>query len=334
MAKSHFVFYVCMFPGIILSEGEQWSTVRKFTTELFRRLGVGRARFEECIISEVDRLCCDLGKATNGDQVNDLQFRIKKGIVNIVSGITVGKQFEYSEDDFKEMILIIETYLRLTGPSGPDSLTLSLPFGQGAQLRDCMAKFKTFCLASINDHQKSIEDGEPNDFVGAFLRKMQDVKNEKDAVFNHENLMACCLDMFVAGVDTVSCSLAYAILFLVTFPECQRECQEEIDVIIGRDRKVTFADRDKLPYLQATISESLRLANVAPFGAPHVARKNLEMFGYDVPKGTMFMANYAGLYFDEKRFPNSGEFNPSRFMEDGIYKKDPDIFPFGTGKSG
>lgn len=318
--------------GIILSQGDQWRIVRKFTTELFRRLGVGRARFQDCIATEVDRLADSLEELANGDPVPDIQYRFQKAIMNIVSGVILGKQFEYNEDGFKEMIHIIETYLKLTGPSGPDTLSLSLPFGQGAQLRDCMARFKTFCLDSIKTHQAVNEHGDHSDFVGAFLKEMENINDENDEVFNHDNLCACCLDMFVAGVDTISSTLSFVILFLVNFPEVQEKCQKEIDGIIGQDRKATYADKDKLPYLQATISESLRLANVAPFGAPHVANKDLEMFGYDVPKGTMFMANYGGIFFDESKYPNWKDFNPDRFIEGGIYKKDPDFFPFSTGK--
>lgn len=329
--KSHKRAFGPRARGIILCDGEQWKTIRKFILELFRHLGVGRARFEDVITAETDRLVVDLNNSADKEPIPDLLHRIQRAIMNIVSGIILGKQFDYDDPAFKDMLHIIESYLRLTGPSGPDSFALLLPFGRGAELRQCMAEFKKLCEDTVKDHTGVTEHGTQSDFVGAFLKEMDQRSDDKDECFNLENLMACCLDMFVAGVDTVASGLTYTIMCITTHPEVQERCYEEIDKMIGRDRKPTFADKDKLPYLQAVISESLRIANVAPFGAPHVAEKDLEMFGYDVPKGTMFIVNYGGIFFNEENYPDPKLFQPERFMEDGVYKKDPDFFPFSVG---
>lgn len=49
-------------------------------------------------------------------------------------------------------------------------------------------------------------------------------------------------------------------------PEVQRKAQKEIDGIIGSDRLPTFADRDKLPYVEAIYKEIIRFRPVTPLG--------------------------------------------------------------------
>lgn len=46
---------------------------------------------------------------------------------------------------------------------------------------------------------------------------------------------------------------------MVRHPDVGRKAQAEIDRVIGRDRLPTYADRDKLPYTNAVLSEVLRV---------------------------------------------------------------------------
>ena len=51
----------------------------------------------------------------------------------------------------------------------------------------------------------------------------------------------------------------------------QSRIQEELDLNVGADRTPQISDRARLPYLQATIREVLRIRPVAPLLIPHVA---------------------------------------------------------------
>jgi cytochrome P450 len=45
---------------------------------------------------------------------------------------------------------------------------------------------------------------------------------------------------------------------MMVFPEVQRRAQEEIDRVIGKDRLPMLADREKLPYVEGVMKETLR----------------------------------------------------------------------------
>jgi len=41
-------------------------------------------------------------------------------------------------------------------------------------------------------------------------------------------------------------------------PHVQKKAREELDMIIGRERLPTFADREKLPYIEYIMQETFR----------------------------------------------------------------------------
>ena len=73
--------------------------------------------------------------------------------------------------------------------------------------------------------------------------------------------------------------------------------QQEIKTVIGDRKKPTLADRDKLPYTEATITEIMRVAPTALGSLPHYTITDTEIAGYKIPKGTevgmnLFESNY------------------------------------------
>lgn len=68
---------------------------------------------------------------------------------------------------------------------------------------------------------------------------------EKPASFSEEQLLAICLDFFIAGSETTSKTLGFAFFYLLEHPEVQRKVQEEIDRVVGKDRQLSLHDRPK-----------------------------------------------------------------------------------------
>jgi len=103
----------------------------------------------------------------------------------------------------------------------------------------------------------------------------------------------------------------------------QQKAQAELDAVVGTDRLPTPADRTRLPYFEALLSEVLRMyihgigthfllhirsyctANVAPphiqhlthlTGPPHMLREDDIYNGYFIPKGTMVVVNITSVH--------------------------------------
>lgn len=49
--------------------------------------------------------------------------------------------------------------------------------------------------------------------------------------------------------------MAWSMLAMMLYPECQKRAQEEIDQVVGLDRLPTFKDYNNLPYVRAVVKE-------------------------------------------------------------------------------
>ncbi len=78
---------------------------------------------------------------------------------------------------------------------------------------------------------------------------------------------------------------------MTVYPEAQRKAQAEIDRVIGSNRLPSLADRENLPYVDATVKEVLRWHPVAPMGLPHTSTEDDVIDGYYIPKDAMLFAN-------------------------------------------
>ena len=60
--------------------------------------------------------------------------------------------------------------------------------------------------------------------------------------------------------------MTWFMLAMIAYPEVQKKCQEELDRVIGRSRMPTFRDRERLPYIRATLRELFRWRSTGPVG--------------------------------------------------------------------
>jgi len=59
----------------------------------------------------------------------------------------------------------------------------------------------------------------------------------------YQNLRSSIIDLLIGGTDTTSVTLAWAVLYMIKFPDAARKVQEEIDKVIGRARLPEMSDR-------------------------------------------------------------------------------------------
>jgi len=189
-----------------------------------------------------------------------------------------------------------------------------------------------FYHEEIRVRQERIDscEGEPeiNDFVDAYLVHRK-TDPETYTLGELDNVLD---DLFLAGTDTTSTTMTWAIVYLVNNPEIQQKIHEEIMREVGSD-EVTWSHRKGLTYTQAALLEVQRMANVAPV-IPRQAAIDATLGGYHLPKGTDIMVNFWSIHNDPDNWPEPSRFDPSRFLEpDGSLTKLPkNYLPFSAGK--
>ncbi|KAH7514056.1 hypothetical protein FEM48_Zijuj11G0048000 [Ziziphus jujuba var. spinosa] len=110
---------------------------------------------------------------------------------------------------------------------------------------------------------------------------------------------------------------------------------QELAETIGQGQSMEEKYISKLPYLQAVLKETLRLHPAAPLLLPHQAQMDVEVCGYNIPKGTQVFVNSWAISRDPMYWPDRPtEFVPERFLVSNVEFRGTDLSytPFGAGR--
>ncbi|XP_048216619.1 vitamin D 25-hydroxylase isoform X6 [Perognathus longimembris pacificus] len=162
---------------------------------------------------------------------------------------------------------------------------------------------------------------------------MDQSKSDPLSAFSKENLIFSVGELIIAGTETTTNVLRWAMLFMALYPNIQGQVWKEIDLIIGPNRKPSWDDRCKMPYTEAVLHEVLRFCNIVPLGIFHATSEDAVVRGYSIPKGTTVITNLYSVHFDEKYWRNPEVFYPERFLDSsGHFSKKEALVPFSLGR--
>ncbi|KAJ3724044.1 cytochrome P450 [Lentinula raphanica] len=154
------------------------------------------------------------------------------------------------------------------------------------------------------------------------LRCLRNVKNpdpRPDRLSSEEEIIKeTAGTMYEGGADTGITALRTFLLAMIRFPHVQRQAQEELDRVVGKDRLPDHEDLDKdtLPYLRAVIYECLRWQPILPLAFPHLVDVDDTYKGYHIPKGSTVISNLWAIFHDEKIYGpiDVHTFEPKRWL--------------------
>ncbi|XP_047356102.1 probable cytochrome P450 303a1 [Vespa velutina] len=188
----------------------------------------------------------------------------------------------------------------------------------------------SFLYNELKNHKNTFNPNAPRDLMDVYLSVLKSEKCSK--TFSESQLLAICVDLFIAGSETTSKALGFCFLYLILFPNVQKKAQDEIDQVIGHGRFPTLADRSSMIYLNAIVLESLRMFMGRTLNVPHRALKDTYIMDHRIPKDTMIIVNFNGLLMD-KSWSDPEEFRPERFIDkNGRISVQDQYLPFSTGR--
>jgi cytochrome P450/NADPH-cytochrome P450 reductase len=145
-----------------------------------------------------------------------------------------------------------------------------------------------------------------------------------------------CIEFLIAGHETTSGLLSFAIYFLLNNPEAMAKAQAEVDHVLGPDRSVkpTYAQVNRLGYVLQVLKESLRMFPTAPAIAM-AAKEDTTIGGqYTIKKRNMVIMHALALHRDKSVWGDDADrFNPDHFSREAERERPANAFkPFGNGQ--
>ncbi|WP_410606294.1 cytochrome P450 [Amycolatopsis sp. lyj-109] len=174
------------------------------------------------------------------------------------------------------------------------------------------------------------QDGEASrDLLGLMLTEGHPVTGER---LDPVNIRNQAITFVVAGHETTSGALSFALYYLTRHPELLAKARAEVDAVWG-DREPAFSDVAKLRYVRRVLDEALRLWPTAP-GYFREAREDVVLGGkYRMRKGDWVIVPLPLLHRDPAVWPDAEVFDPDRFEPAAVKKRPAQAYkPFGTGE--
>jgi cytochrome P450 len=138
------------------------------------------------------------------------------------------------------------------------------------------------------------------------------------------------LTMLIAGHDTSTALLAWALYLLGLHPAVMAQARAEVEAVLGREPP-TLAQTMQLRYLDSVINETLRLYPPLHLGL-RTAALDLEFQGFHIPAGSRVVYSPYLTHRQAHHWPEPAQFIPERFNQSTGRMYPPYSFvPFGGG---
>ncbi|KWX58782.1 cytochrome P450 [Mycobacterium sp. NAZ190054] len=146
------------------------------------------------------------------------------------------------------------------------------------------------------------------------------------------NIRYQLINFLVAGHETTSGALSFALYFLSQHPEVAERARAEIAEVWGDDGRPPFELIAKLRYVRRVFDEALRLQPTVP-GYYRAAREDTVLAGmHPMREGDWVLTLTMGLHRDPRWGDDPDAFDPDRFAPEKVKARPAGLYkPFGTG---
>lgn len=277
--------------------------------------------------------CCTKGKAVD---IGRAAFMTS---VNLMSATLFSKELASFDsgscEEFKELVWgIMET-------TGKPNLADYFPVFRALDpqgilrkntvyFRKCFDIFEEIIGERLKTRGGSVNDTRKSDM----LESLMDINERNESDLSILDIKHLLLDLFVAGVDTTSSTVEWAMSELLRHPDEMLKVKNELEEVIGKNEQVTESDISRLPYLRAVVKETFRAHPAVPLLVPHKSKEDTEINGYIIPKNAQILINAWAIGRDSSTWSDPTSFTPDRFLErEADFKGQHfELLPFGAGR--
>lgn len=325
--------------GIFSVDGEQWRKQRKlasldFSTRILRDFNSVVFRENAVKLSKVLLQSC---KAEQTVEMQDLLLRLAMdSIGNVAFGIEVnsltnsnsGAEASFAKDFETANTMLLWRYFDITW-----KLKRYFNIWSEATFKKSMKKVDDFVYKLIQSRRHEIfvqNNYEKPDLLSRFISSTDKIpENDSDRY-----LRDIVLNFIIAGRDTIAVTLCWFFHSLCKSPDIEKRILQEVHDLIKVNECVSMEESltmfseslthtvlDKMHYLHAALSETLRLYPAVPVNGKYVVSDDILPNGLKIKKGDiMCYLPYSMGRMTYLWGSDAEEFKPERWLKDGIFQ--------------
>ncbi|XP_057989159.1 flavonoid-6-hydroxylase-like isoform X2 [Hevea brasiliensis] len=281
--------------------GEYWRQIRKIVSLGLlsnQRLGMLKHVREAEVKASIEGLYNEWIKNKNNS--SQVLLELKRWFwdvsLNVIFKMVIGKRYaepkkgDEGRDSDDEWRYAMRDFFKLTGKfvvSDAFPFLRCLDLGGDEKVMKKTAKELDNVLGEwLHEHKQTRASGmakkRKEDFMDELLSIMDDAKEfssqDVDTI-----IKSTCLALILAASDSTAVTLTWTLSLLLNNRHVLKKAQQELDIIVGRERQVNESDTKDLVYLQAIIKESFRLYPAGPLSVPHESIEDCSIGGYHIP---------------------------------------------------
>lgn len=308
--------------GLLTSEGDFWKRQRKLAQPAFHRDSL------HGFASDMVGATSDLIERWRREDVCsgkpfDLHEEMMRLTFRIVGKTLLGTDLEADARDFGDSLNValkwaneyVESIVRVPP---------WVPTPKNLRFRKAQSVIEGV-VRRVVDERRSAKQAK-RDLLGMLMAATDADTGDR---MSDRQLMDELLTLTLAGHETTSNALSFAIYLLSRHPDVARRVREEEAKVLG-GRAPSLEDLQAMPYMRAVIEETLRLYPPAWI----VERMTLEedvILGRAIPKGSIVAVSPYAMHRNPRYHANPEGFDPGRFLTPDPSRPKLAYLPFGGG---
>lgn len=317
------VFSLAMGQSVLVTEGAQWQRQRRMLQPGFTPKRV--AGYAGLMAQSTHEALSTLASAPT-DQGIDIDALMTRVTLDVILRTLFG---QHQVTDARPVAQAIQTlsHYGVQQLFMPFSWPLWMPWPSVRRARGALHTLNQLIAQHIHAQQTQAND-EGDDLL-TMLRLARDPDHPNQGLSAQE-LHDQTMVMFQAGHETTATALTWWCGLIAQHPEVARRLHHEVDSVL-QGQTPTPDTLTRMPWLQASLKEALRLYPPAAVLFTRRTCKNVTIGPWHLPKGHLIAFTPYVIGRDARWFEAPEAFRPERFLPEAPDTPRGAWIPFGTG---